>query len=69
MDASFYIPFSSTESFSLSLEAVFATTAIAVNLIYARVFHQSPNFGSSQASCGAACPALSGRLMLLGNQP
>lgn len=51
------------------LEVAFETTRTIVDMLYAGVFRRHPEFRLVLAHCGAALPALSGRLMLLGTQP
>jgi predicted TIM-barrel fold metal-dependent hydrolase len=51
------------------LDVAFETTATVVDMMYAGIFRRFPDFRLVLAHCGAALPALSGRLMLLGTQP
>ncbi|WP_320534520.1 amidohydrolase family protein [Robbsia andropogonis] len=51
------------------LDVAFETTRTAVDMVYAGVFRRHPDFKLILAHCGAALPALSGRLILLGTQP
>ncbi|WP_234731660.1 amidohydrolase family protein [Acidocella facilis] len=54
---------------SALLEVAFETTRTVVDMLYAGIFRRYPNFKLVLAHCGAALPALSGRLLLLGTQP
>jgi len=54
---------------SAILDVAFETTRTVVDMMYAGVFRRYPHFKLVLAHCGAALPALSGRLMLLGDQP
>lgn len=54
---------------SAVLEVAFETTRTVVDMLYTGVFRRHPEFRLVLAHCGAALPALSGRLMLLGTQP
>jgi predicted TIM-barrel fold metal-dependent hydrolase len=51
------------------LEVAFETTRTTVDMLYSGVFRRYPDFKLILAHCGAALPALSGRLLLLGTQP
>ncbi|MDR3514441.1 MAG: amidohydrolase family protein [Azospirillaceae bacterium] len=54
---------------SALLEVAFETTRTVVDMLYAGIFRRYPNVKLVLAHCGAALPALSGRLLLLGTQP
>jgi 6-methylsalicylate decarboxylase len=54
---------------SAVLEVAFETTRTAVDMLYSGLFRRYPDFKLVLAHCGAALPALSGRLLLLGTQP
>lgn len=54
---------------SAILEVAFETTRTVVDMLYASLFRRFPNVKLVLAHCGAALPALSGRLLLLGTQP
>jgi 6-methylsalicylate decarboxylase len=54
---------------SALLEVAFETTRTIVDMLYAGIFRRYPGFRLILAHCGAALPALSGRLLLLGTQP
>lgn len=51
------------------LEVAFETTRTVVDMLYAGIFRRYPDFRLLLAHCGAALPALSGRLLLLGTEP
>jgi len=51
---------------SALIEVAFETTRAVTDMLYAGVFRRFPNITFVIAHCGAALPALSGRLMLLG---
>jgi 6-methylsalicylate decarboxylase len=51
---------------SALLEVAFETTRTIVDMLYAGLFRDFPNIRFVVAHCGAALPALSGRLALLG---
>lgn len=48
------------------IEVAFETTRVVTGMLYAGVFRRFPNIHFVLAHCGAALPALSGRLRLLG---
>ncbi|WP_297353534.1 amidohydrolase family protein [Paraburkholderia sp.] len=54
---------------SALLDVAFETARTVVDMVYAGIFRRYPNFRLVLAHCGAALPALSGRLMLLGTEP
>ncbi len=54
---------------SALLEVAFETTRTLVDMLYAGIFRRYPDCKLIVAHCGAALPALSGRLTLLGTQP
>jgi 6-methylsalicylate decarboxylase len=54
---------------SAVLEVAFETTRTVVDMLYTGIFRRHPDFRLVLAHCGAALPALSGRLMLLGTEP
>jgi predicted TIM-barrel fold metal-dependent hydrolase len=51
------------------VEVAFETARTFVDMLYAGVFRRFPNIRFVVAHCGAALPALSGRLVLLGTEP
>ena len=51
------------------LEVAFETARTVVDMLYAGVFRRYPDVKLVLAHCGAALPALSGRLLLLGTEP
>ncbi len=51
------------------LEVAFETARTVVDMLYAGVFRRHPQVRLVLAHCGAALPALSGRLLLLGTEP
>ena len=51
------------------LEVAFETARTVVDMLYAGVFRRHPDVRLVLAHCGAALPALSGRLLLLGTEP
>ncbi|RON51801.1 amidohydrolase family protein [Pseudomonas frederiksbergensis] len=51
------------------IEVAFETTRTVVDMLYRGVFRRHPDFKLVLAHCGAALPALSGRLLLLGTEP
>lgn len=51
------------------LDVAFETTRTVVDMLYAGIFRRFPAVKLVLAHCGAALPALSGRLILLGTQP
>jgi len=50
------------------LDVAFETTRTFVDMLYAGVFRRHPDIRFVVAHCGAALPALSGRLQLLGHE-
>lgn len=50
------------------LEVAFQTASVMVDMLYAGVFRRYPSIRFILAHCGGALPALSGRLILLGNE-
>lgn len=50
------------------LEVAFETTRTVVDMLYAGVFRRYPGIRFIVAHCGAALPALAGRLLLLGTE-
>lgn len=54
---------------SALLEVAFETTRTVADMLYTGIFRRYPDFKLIVAHCGAALPALSGRLTLLGTQP
>jgi predicted TIM-barrel fold metal-dependent hydrolase len=50
------------------IEVAFETTRIVVDMLYNGVFRRYPNITWVLAHCGGALPALSGRLLALGNE-
>lgn len=54
---------------SALLEVAFETTRTLVDMLYAGFFRDFPRIKVVVAHCGAALPALSGRLLLLGTEP
>jgi len=50
------------------LEVAFETARTVVDMLYAGAFRKFPNITFVLAHCGGALPALSGRLMILGNE-
>jgi len=50
------------------LEAAYQTASVITDMLYAGVFRNYPNIRFILAHCGGALPALSGRLILLGNE-
>ena len=50
------------------LEVAFETTRTIVDMLYAGIFRRSPRIKFVVAHCGAALPALAGRLLLLGTE-
>jgi 6-methylsalicylate decarboxylase len=50
------------------LEVAFETTRTIVDMLYAGVFRRYPGIKFVVAHCGAALPALAGRLLLLGTE-
>lgn len=50
------------------LEVAFQTASVIVDMLYAGVFKRYPSIRFILAHCGGALPALSGRLILLGNE-
>jgi predicted TIM-barrel fold metal-dependent hydrolase len=50
------------------LEVAFETARTVVDMLYAGTFRKFPNIKFVLAHCGGALPALSGRLMILGNE-
>ncbi len=51
------------------LDVAFETTRTVVDMLYCAVFRRFPDIRFILAHCGAALPALSGRLLLLGTEP
>ncbi|WP_019937887.1 amidohydrolase family protein [Bordetella sp. FB-8] len=51
------------------LDVAFETTRTVVDMLYTGVFRRHPDIRFVLAHCGAALPAMSGRLLLLGTQP
>jgi 6-methylsalicylate decarboxylase len=49
-------------------EVAFETARTAIDMLYSGTFRKFPNVQFVLAHCGGALPALSGRLMILGNQ-
>ncbi|AOR66681.1 amidohydrolase 2 [Burkholderia stabilis] len=54
---------------SALLEVAFETTRTVVDMLYAGIFRRYPDVRLILAHCGAALPALSERLVLIGTQP
>ncbi len=50
------------------MEVAFETARTFVDMLYAGVFRRYPNIRFVVSHCGGALPALSGRLLLLGNE-
>jgi predicted TIM-barrel fold metal-dependent hydrolase len=50
------------------MDVAFETARTVTDMIYAGVFRKYPNVTMILAHCGGALPALSGRLLLLGNE-
>lgn len=50
------------------LEVAYQTASVITDMLYAGVFRHYPNIRFILAHCGGALPALSGRLILLGNE-
>jgi predicted TIM-barrel fold metal-dependent hydrolase len=50
------------------LEVAFETTRTIVDMLYAGIFRRYPGIKFIVAHCGAALPALAGRLLLLGTE-
>jgi predicted TIM-barrel fold metal-dependent hydrolase len=50
------------------VEVAFETARTVVDMLYAGTFRKFPNIKFALSHCGGALPALSGRLMLLGNE-
>ena len=50
------------------VELAFETTRTVVDMLYNGVFRRHPNITWVLAQCGGALPALSGRLLVLGNE-
>ncbi len=53
---------------SALIEVAFETARTVVDMLYAGIFRKFPNIKLVLAHCGGALPALSGRLMILGNE-
>jgi predicted TIM-barrel fold metal-dependent hydrolase len=51
------------------LDVAFETTRTVVDMLYAGIFRRYPDIRFVLAHCGAALPALAGRLLLLGTEP
>jgi 6-methylsalicylate decarboxylase len=51
------------------LDVAFETTRTVVDMLYCAIFRRFPDVRFVLAHCGAALPALSGRLLLLGTEP
>ena len=49
-------------------EVAFETARTVIDMLYAGTFRKFPNFKFVLAHCGGALPALSGRLLILGNE-
>jgi 6-methylsalicylate decarboxylase len=54
---------------SALIEVAFETTRTFTDMLYAGIFRRFPDIRFVVAHCGAALPALSGRLLLLGVEP
>jgi len=50
------------------VEVAFETARTVIDMLYAGTFRKFPNIKFVLAHCGGALPALSGRLMILGNE-
>ena len=50
------------------MEVAFQTAHVFVDMLYAGIFRRYPNIRFVVAHCGGALPAISGRLMILGNE-
>lgn len=50
------------------MDVAFQTAHVFVDMLYAGVFRRYPNIRFIVAHCGGAIPAVSGRLMILGNE-